>query len=93
LKALSKHVQDRFTTAKDMAEEVLRAIESNKNQKPDLVDFESQEARGFAGGMLETVTAILSILEKAIKMLDLAEWRRKDRLNELGTELFLIESE
>ncbi|HMF15653.1 MAG TPA: serine/threonine-protein kinase, partial [Gemmataceae bacterium] len=35
LKALSKHVQDRFTTAKDMAEEVLRAIEPSKNGKRD----------------------------------------------------------
>jgi serine/threonine protein kinase len=35
LKALSKHVQDRFTTAKDMAEDVLRAIESSTNHKPD----------------------------------------------------------
>src|SRR5262249_38096857 len=35
LKALSKHVQDRYTTAKDMAEDVLRAIESSTNHKPD----------------------------------------------------------
>jgi serine/threonine protein kinase len=32
LKALSKHVQDRYTTAKDMAEEVLRALDLSKDR-------------------------------------------------------------
>jgi hypothetical protein len=101
LKALAKRIQDRYTTAKDMAQEVLRAIESSESSEPGpdtaitLPEITTSpegrmEACGYAGGMLETVTPILSILEKAIKMLDLAEWRRKDRLNALGTELFLI---
>lgn len=33
LKALSKRVQDRYTTAKDMAQEILGAIESSNNDK------------------------------------------------------------
>src|SRR5262245_39051277 len=37
LKALSKRVQDRYTTAKDMAKEVLGAIESSKNRRRDQV--------------------------------------------------------
>jgi serine/threonine protein kinase len=35
LKALSKRVQDRYTTAKDMAQEVSRAIESRKHREHD----------------------------------------------------------
>jgi serine/threonine protein kinase len=48
LKALSKRVQDRYTTAKDMAEELSRAIGSNKNSDQDqyaVIDLQEVERR------------------------------------------------
>jgi serine/threonine protein kinase len=53
LKALSKRVQDRYTTARDMAEEVIRAVESSKKRKPDedaAITLEEVERRMASAG-------------------------------------------
>jgi serine/threonine protein kinase len=67
LKALSKRVQDRFTTAKDMATEVLGAIASSNNhhREPDRAISLQEIERRMASADEDELRRLLRLLQKS----------------------------